>query len=110
MSFRSDANDLLAVLHSVVRALERFDGAQRNYTGDLAIRLQPLVSTLEHAVTQARSREAAVAALDHVKPLMAEISGAATKGEMQIFSENLLGRYHRFATIFQETRYAGHTL
>ncbi len=110
MSFHSDVNELAAVLRCVVRALERFDGPAANYTASLAIRLEPLVASFQHAVLQSRSREAAAAVLDDIKPLMAEVSSAATKGEMDIVPGDTLDRYHQLATLFQESRYAGHNL
>ena len=110
MSLRSDANELVAVLCGVVRALGGFTGRQANYTASLATRLKPLVVAFKRAVVQSQSREEATAVLDDIRPLMAEVSGAATKGEMQIFSDDMLSRYQQLATVFQESGYAGHSL
>lgn len=111
MSLDADANQLVTVLRRVIDALESFrDPLRASYTVDMATRLRPLVAELERAVVHAHSREAASATLDDIKPLMHEVSGAATKGEMDIFTDDTLDRYYQFATIFQESRYAAQTL
>jgi hypothetical protein len=113
MSLHADAQKLVAVLQRVIEALERFrhpSGA--SYAADMAVRLRPLVADFEQAI-QAHSREAASATLDDIKPLMHNVSGAATKGDLAIFrsySDNTLDRYFQLATIFQESRYAGQPL
>ena len=111
MPLDADANQLVAVLWRAIGALEGFrDPSRANYTVDLATRLRPLVAEFERAVVHEHSREAASAMLDDIKPLMHEVSGAATKGEMDIFTDDSLDRYYQFATIFQQSRYAGQTL
>ena len=107
MSLDADANQLVAVLWRIIDALESF---RDQFTVDMATQLRPLVAEFERAVVHAHSREAASAMFDDIKPLMHEVSGAATKGEMDIFTDDTLDRYYQFATIFQESRYAAQTL
>jgi hypothetical protein len=113
MPLHSDAQKLVAILQAVIEALERFrhpTGA--SYAADMAVRLRPLVANFEQAI-QAHSREAASAALDEIKPLLHDVNGAATKGDLAIFphySDDTLNRYWQLETIFQETRYAGQSL
>lgn len=110
MSLQADAEDLLAVLQRVLCALRCFrhpSGA--TYAADMANRLQPFVADFESAV-QSHSREGAAATLDGIKPLMHNISGAATKGDLAIFSDDTLDRYYELATIFQESRYGRQSL
>ena len=76
---------------------------------ELAGRLEPLVRRFDEAI-HGRSRAAAADALDDIKPVIYEISGATTKGELKIFSDDTLDRYYELATIFQESRYAGDAL
>ena len=110
MSLCTDAQELAAVLWRAVDALQRLqDISRRRYTMELAGRLEPLVRQLDEAIHH-RSRAAAVDALDDIKPVIYEISGATTKGELKIFSDDTLDRYYRLATIFQESRYAAETL
>jgi hypothetical protein len=111
MSLDAHAKQLVAVLWSVIDALKRFrDPLRADYTVEMVTRLRPLVAEFERAVVHAHSREAASAMLDDIKPLMDEVCGAATKGEMDIFTDDTLDRYYQFATIFQESRYAAQTL
>jgi hypothetical protein len=106
MSLQADAQNLLVVLQRVLHALRRFGAS---YAAKLEDRLQPLVADFESGV-RAHSRERASATLDDIKPLMRDISAAATKGEMGIFSDGTLRQYHELKMIFQESRYAGETL
>lgn len=111
MSLQADANQLVAVFWRVIRALENFrhpHGA--SYSADMATQLRPLVVEFERAVVHAHSRETAAAILDDLKPMMHNVSGAATKGELDIFADDTLDRYHELATIFQESRYSAETL
>lgn len=111
MSLQADANQLVAVFWRVIRALESFrhpHGA--SYSTDMATQLRPLVAGFERAVVHAHSRETAAAILDDLKPMMHNVSGAATKGELDIFTDDTLDRYYELATIFQESRYAAETL
>jgi hypothetical protein len=110
-SLQADANELVAVLWRVIGALESFqhpNGA--SYGADMARRLRPRIADFERAVVHARSREAAVAILDELRPMMDNVNGATTKGELDIFTDDTLDRYHRLASIFQESRYAGQNL
>ena len=110
MSLRTDAQELAAILWCVVDALQRFqDVSRRRYTMELAGRLDPLVRQFDEAIRH-RSRAAATDALDDIKPVIYEVTGAATKGELKIFSDHTLDRYYGLATIFQESRYAAETL
>jgi hypothetical protein len=110
MSLRTDAFELLATLKDVIKALRRFEhptGAP--YTIDMAERLEPRVTEFEHAIVESRSKDAAVAALDEIDPLMHNINGAATKGDLRIFpaqDDQTPDTYRRLKTIFSESRYA----
>jgi hypothetical protein len=76
---------------------------------ELASRLEPLVRQFDEAI-QHHSRAAATDALDDIKPVIYELTGAAIIGELKIFSDDTLDRYYGLATIFQESRYAAETL
>jgi len=114
MTLRSEALDLLRALTATVEALKRFQhpsGAA--YGFEMAARLGPTVAEFEHAVIESRSREAATAALDEIAPLMHNINGAATKGDLKIFSghdDQTLETYWRLNTIFRESKYASESL
>ena len=59
----------------------------------------------EHSVSHARD------ILADIAPILEEVNGAATKGDMAIFPDfALLDRYWDLRTIFQETRYAHETI
>jgi len=109
MSLRTDAFELLATLKEVIEALRRFEhpnGAP--YTNDMAARIEPVVADFEHAIVESRSKYAAVAALAEIDPLMHNINGAATKGDLRIFpayQDQPLNTYWRLNTIFRESRY-----
>jgi len=110
VSLRTEAQELAAVLWRAVDALQRFqDVSRRRYTMELAGRLEPLVRQFDEAI-QHRCRAAAADALDDIKPVIYEVTGATTKGEFKIFADDTLDRYYRLATIFQEIRYAAETL
>jgi len=110
MSLQSEAQELLVVLQRVIRALECFrHPSGYSYAADVAVRLRPLVAQFEQAI-HAHSRENAEAVLDDIKPLMHDVTGASTKGDLEIFSDDTLDRYIEFATIFQESRHAAHSL
>jgi len=48
--------------------------------------------------------------LADLKGLMHEVNGAATKGELDVFSDDTLDRYWKLSTIFQESRFSGQGL
>ena len=114
MSLRTDANELLSTLKEVVASLQRYEHPSRApYGDDMAARLAPAVSDLERAVVENRSRDAAVAAMDEIEPLMHNINGASTKGGLNIFpgyDNQVLDSYWRLETIFRESRYAAENL
>ncbi len=111
MNLNIEAKNLVTVMWHVIEALDRFHHPYgSSYTVDLAARLRPLVAELDRAVLQSRSREEAAEALRDIKPVMHEVSGAATKGEMEIFKDDTLNRYYELETIFRESRYASQTL
>ena len=110
MSLQSEAQKLLVVLQRVIRALERFHHPSGySYAADVAGRLRPLVAQFEQAI-HAHSRETAAATLDDIKPLMHDVTGASTKGDLEIFSDDTLDQYYQLATIFQESRHAAQSL
>ena len=114
MSLRTDAFELLATLKEVLEALRRFkhpNGAP--YATEMIARLEPVVADFEHAIDEARDKDAAVVALDEIGPLMHNINGAATKGDLRIFpgyDDQTLNTYWRLNTIFRESRYAAESL
>ena len=114
MPLRDDALELVDVLKRVVTALENFRhpyGA--SYAADMARQLCPLVSDFELAVTQDHSRNDAKEVLSIIAPLMQNVNGAATKGELNIFPNgqgDTLEEYWRLRTIFQESIYADEKL
>lgn len=114
MTLHTDALGLLETLKSVVEALKQFEhrsGAP--YAEDMAARLEPLVSDLEVAIVQNRSREQASDLLASISPLLHNINGAATKGDLAIFpnrNDQTLNRYWDLETIFRESKYANEKL
>jgi len=114
MSLRTDAFELLATLKDVVEALRRFEHPHgATYGVDMAARLEPAIADFEYAIVEIRSKGAAVAALDEIGPLMENINGAATKGDLMIFAgydNQVLNAYWRLKTIFREDRYVADSL
>ena len=114
MSLRTDTFELLATLKEVIEALRRFEhpnGAP--YANDMVARLDLAVAEFERAIAEQRSRDAAVAALDKIGPLMENLNGAATKGGLDFFpsyGDDTLNDYWRLNTIFRETRYSHESL
>ena len=114
MSLRTDAFELLATLKEVIEALRHFEhpnGAP--YATEMVARLEPAVADFEHAIVETRDKDAAVVALDEIGPLMHDINGAATKGDLRIFpryDDQTLDTYWRLNTIFRESRYAAESL
>jgi hypothetical protein len=114
MSLRTDAFELLATLKEVLEALRRFEHPNRAaYATEMIARLEPVVADFEHAIDEARDKDAAVVALDEIGPLIHNINGAATKGDLRIFpahDDQTLDTYWRLNTIFRESRYAAESL
>lgn len=114
MSLHSDALELLKTLQSVVESLRQFEHPNgEHYADDMAVRLAPLVSDFERAVVSDRSKSNAVDILDSISPLMDNVNGAATKGELRIFpdyNDQTLNRYWHLKTIFRERKYTGQEL
>ena len=111
ITLATQAQELVRVLQAVVAALDRFDRlGQRDYTTGLAKRLRPLLAEFQSAVIEERSRPAAEGALADIKEVMHEVNGAATKGEMDIFSDATLARFWDLSTLFQESRFSGQSL
>jgi hypothetical protein len=111
MTLTSQAQKLVRVLQAVVSALDRFDRpTQRDYAHAMADRLRPLVTELQSAVVSKRSRSDATRALADINELMHEVNGAATKGEMDIFTDDTLDRFWHLSILFQESRFSGQSL
>ena len=114
MSLRTDAFELLATLKTVLEALRRFEHPNGvPYATEMLARLEPVVADFEHAIAEARDKDAAVVALDKLGPLMHNINGAATKGDLRIYpgyDDQTLNTYWRLNTIFRESRYAAESL
>ncbi len=113
MSLHTDALELLATLKKVIVALQHFDhpsGAP--YAKDIAALLEPTVDDFEQAIIQTRSKTDAIKVLDEIGPLMENVNGAATKGDLMIFTDGdeVLNAYWRLNTIFRESRYADESL
>ena len=114
MSLRASAIELVLVLQRVIQALEAFKhpyGA--SYAYDMANRLRPLVTDFDRAVTIEKSRDQASNILSDIIPLMHNINGASTKGDLAIFpnySDRTLERFWDLKTIFQEGRYSNEAL
>jgi len=114
MTLHTEALGLLKTLRSVVEALRQFEhpsGAP--YPDDMAACLEPLVSDLEVAIVHNRSRAQASDVLASITPLLHNINGAATKGDLAIFpdlNDQTLNRYWDLETIFRESKYADEQL
>jgi len=107
MTLRDDAIRLLGALRRAVRALEDYNVDDRaTYAKDLAGQLRPLVAAFERAVTRDRSRSEAQAILCDIAPVMMEVSGAATKGDMPLFQDDTLSQYWDLYSIFREIRHS----
>jgi len=111
MNLASEATELVLVLNKIVNGLESYykDSGQE-YTSKMAARLKPLVSSFENFVTVEKSKGAAKLQLDEIKDLMHNVNGAATKGEIDFVSADVLNRYWELSTIFQETKFSHETL
>jgi len=111
MNLASEATELVLILNKIVNGLESYykDSGQE-YTSKMAARLKPLVSSFENFVTKEKSKEAAKLQLDEIKDLMHNVNGAATKGEIDFVSGDVLNRYWELSTIFQEKKFSHETL
>lgn len=114
MSLRADALNLLEALTETVEALNRFQHPSGgDYGFKMAARLGPSVAEFGRAVIESRSRDAASEALDEIAPLMENVNGAATTGDLRIFpayDDQTLNTYWRLNSIFRESRYAAESL
>ncbi len=57
-----------------------------------------------------KSKERAKQQLDEIRELMRNVNGAATKGEIEFVSGNVLNRYWELSTTFHEPRYSHESL
>lgn len=105
MTLQSEANRLIDVLDTVCVALDQYGV---DYTTRCACTLRPLVHDLRTAVVEERSRDHAESLLSEIKPIMHEVNGAATKGELAIFdlNDDTLDTWWELSAIFQESRFA----
>lgn len=114
MSLQSDAHELFKTLRSVIEALRQFEHPNGSpYAEDMAARLAPLVAEFERAIVSDRSRADAANVLESIAPLLDNVNGAATKGDLEIFpdrNDQTLNRYWDLKTIFRESKYAGQEL
>jgi len=79
---------LLEALKEVIDCLEAYDLDERRvYTRKLASRLRPLVDRLDEANCSDLPRGHMNQLMVPINEIMREVNGAATKGEMEIFSE-----------------------
>ena len=107
MNLASEAKELVLVLNSIVTGLESYNkDSRQEYTSKMAVRLKPLVSSFENFVIVEKSKESAKLQFDEIKELMHNVNGAATKGEIDFVSGDILNRYWELSTIFQETRFS----
>lgn len=105
MTLKSKARELCIALESITAGLERYDKDDRSrYTKQLAEILRPSVHKLEKAIEE-KNREEAKDALADISEIMHEVNGAATKGEIDFTSSEILNTYWDLNTIFQELRY-----
>ncbi len=108
MTLRTDAKELLDTLKLIVAHSERYAEKYRNnYISALAASIRPLVAEYEKAIEEEKSKESAQKALSEMTDYVHELSGASTKGEMEIFPETdeSLNEYWRLYTIFRELKY-----
>lgn len=111
MTLRDEAMRLTRALDEILECLKSYDKDERSkYTRAKAVELAPCVSAFKEAVNNIRSRESAQRALDDMSELMGEISGAATKGAIDLDSGEALNEYWELRTIFRETRYRDENL
>lgn len=108
MSLTTDAYRLLEILNHIVDCLDRYAFQNKNrYIYRLADEIRGPASAYHKAISVEKSRELAQQLLSKLTEPMEKVDGAATKGEMAIFSENdnSLNEYWRLYTIFRETSY-----
>lgn len=111
ITLATQAKELVCVLQAVVAALDRFDRpGQRDYTTGLAERMRPPLAAFQSAVIKERNRPAAERALADIKEVMHAVNGAATKGEMDIFSDATLDRFWDLSMLFEDRRFSGESL
>lgn len=109
MPLKEDAIELGQILQKVVSALIAFRHPYgSSYGADMASHIAPLVTDYRAAITTHRSRQLAQQALDDLHPLVSNVAGASTKGDLAIFrypDHDVLDRYYTLYTIFRESRY-----
>lgn len=111
MSLREDATELSQVLNLIIQGLQQYNDERRSaYTSQLARRLMPIVAAYDDAVFKNSSREEAACAIAELSECMHEVNGAATKGDMDFVSGEVLNLYWHLRTIFQESKYRGMSL
>jgi hypothetical protein len=112
MQQEQSPRELLEALKEVIDCLEAYDlDERREYTRKLASRLRPLVDRLDEANRTGLPRDRMGQLMVPINEIMHEVNGAATKGEMEIFSEqhggsgrqNPLNVYWDLYTIFRES-------
>jgi hypothetical protein len=110
-TLRSQAKKMIDVLGAVCVALEMYNvDARKLYAKDLANRLRPMVKAFEASVVHDRSREHAQKILMDIMPIMEEVNGAVTKGEMDLFKDETLKVFWDLSTIFCESKFSGELL
>ena len=108
MTLKRDAHSLVQILRDISRHLERYGD---DYTSHLAVMLDPHTEALAMAIDVEHSIPHAREIIADIAPILEEINGAATKGDMSIFPDpSLLDEYWNLRTIFQESRYANETI
>jgi len=107
MGLRTDAEKLIQALEAVAAGLVSFRGSsvQMEYTEHLRRRLVPLVEELKALINDRADRLEILRTMAELKEVMHEVTGAATKGEMNICHEGVLKRFWDLSTSFQELRY-----
>ncbi len=110
MSLRDDAIRLADILGQIHHGLLTFDQDERaDYTRTKGAELAPFIKAFRDALNT-RSRESAQDVLENMAPLLDEINGAATKGEIKFVAGKVLEQYWELRTIFREARYRGQPL
>ena len=107
MSLRKDAVELSKILNEIVASACDSPSA---YVAELARGIAKNVVHCDRAVFNECSRVEARDALAELAEVVSALSAASIKGELNIFQGDLLDRYWRLHTIFQESRYRDQTL
>jgi hypothetical protein len=107
MSLRKDAVELSKILNQIVASASDSGSA---YVAELARGIAENVAQYDRAVFDKCSRVEAGDALAELAEVVNALSAESVKGELDIFKGDLLDRYWRLHTIFQESRYRDQTL